>query len=30
MSYARVMNRGARGVRSPLDSLEQPRAAYAG
>jgi hypothetical protein len=23
------MNKGARGVKSPLDRLEQPRAAYA-
>jgi integron integrase len=29
MIYTHVMNRGARGVKSPLDRLEQPRAAYA-
>jgi integron integrase len=29
MIYTHVMNRGARGVRSPLDRLEAPRAAYA-
>ena len=29
MIYTHVMNRGARGVRSPLDRLEQPVAAYA-
>jgi site-specific recombinase XerD len=28
MIYTHVMNKGARGVRSPLDRLEQPRAAY--
>jgi len=28
MIYTHVMNRGARGVRSPLDRLEQPGAAY--
>jgi integron integrase len=28
MIYTHVMNRGARGVRSPLDRLEQPVAAY--
>jgi integron integrase len=28
MIYTHVMNRGARGVRSPLDRLESPRAAY--
>ena len=28
MLYTHVMNRGARGVKSPLDRLEQPRAAY--
>jgi integron integrase len=28
MVYTHVMNRGARGVRSPLDRLESPRAAY--
>ena len=28
MIYTHVMNRGARGVRSPLDRLEQPAAAY--
>jgi site-specific recombinase XerD len=30
MIYTHVMNKGARGVKSPLDRLEQPRAAYAG
>jgi integrase len=30
MIYTHVMNCGARGVRSPLDRLEQPLAAYAG
>ena len=29
MIYTHVMNKGARAVRSPLDRLEQPRAAYA-
>lgn len=29
MIYTHVMNRGARGVKSPLDRLEQPRGAYA-
>lgn len=29
MIYTHVMNRGARGVRSPLDRLEEPRTAYA-
>jgi integron integrase len=28
MIYTHVMNKGARGVRSPLDRLEQPRATY--
>jgi site-specific recombinase XerD len=28
MIYTHAMNRGARGVKSPLDRLEQPRAAY--
>ena len=28
MIYTHVLNRGARGVRSPLDRLEQARAAY--
>jgi integron integrase len=28
MVYTHVMNKGARGVRSPLDRLEQPRARY--
>ncbi len=28
MVYTHVLNKGARGVRSPLDRLEQPRAAY--
>jgi len=28
MIYAHVMNKGARGVKSPLDRLEQPRAEY--
>jgi site-specific recombinase XerD len=28
MIYTHVMNKGARGVKSPLDRLEQPRAAY--
>ena len=30
MIYTHVMNKGARGVRSPLDRLEQPAAAYLG
>ncbi|HZE61930.1 MAG TPA: integron integrase [Burkholderiales bacterium] len=29
MVYTHVMNKGARGVKSPLDRLEEPRAAYA-
>jgi len=29
MIYTHVVNRGARGVKSPLDRLEQPGAAYA-
>jgi hypothetical protein len=29
MIYTHVMNKGARGVRSPLDRLEQPAARYA-
>jgi integron integrase len=29
MIYTHVLNRGGRGVKSPLDRLEQPRAAYA-
>lgn len=29
MIYTHVMNKGARGVKSPLDRLEQPHAAYA-
>ena len=28
MIYTHVMNRGARGVKSPLDRLEQPQATY--
>ena len=28
MIYTHVMNKGARGVKSPLDRLEQRRAAY--
>ena len=28
MVYTHVLNRGARGVRSPMERLEQPRAAY--
>src|SRR5712692_9645897 len=28
MIYTHVMNKGARGVKSPLDRLEQPREAY--
>ncbi len=30
MIYTHVMNKGGRGVRSPLDRVEQPRAGYAG
>ena len=30
MVYTHVMNKGARAVKSPLDRLEQPRAAYGG
>ena len=29
MVYTHVMNKGARAVKSPLDRLEAPRAAYA-
>jgi site-specific recombinase XerD len=29
MIYTHVMNKGARAVKSPLDRLEQPAAAYA-
>jgi integron integrase len=29
MIYTHVLNKGGRGVQSPLDRLEQPRAAYA-
>ncbi len=29
MIYTHVMNKGGRGVKSPLDRLEQPQAAYA-
>jgi hypothetical protein len=29
MVYTHVLNRGARGVKSPLDRLEQPAASYA-
>src|SRR5205085_10728172 len=29
MIYTHVLNKGARGVKSPLDRLEQPAAAYA-
>jgi site-specific recombinase XerD len=29
MIYTHVLNKGGRGVKSPLDRLEQPRAAYA-
>ncbi len=29
MIYTHVMNKGGRGVKSPLDRVEQPRAAYA-
>jgi integrase len=28
MIYTHVLNKGGRGVRSPLDRLEQPRARY--
>ena len=28
MIYTHVMNKGVRGVRSPLDRMEQPRAGY--
>ena len=28
MIYTHVMNKGGRGVKSPLGRLEQPRAAY--
>jgi len=28
MIYTHVMNRGARGVKSPLDRLEQPPARF--
>jgi len=28
MIYTHVMNKGGRGVRSPLDRVEQRRAAY--
>jgi hypothetical protein len=28
MIYTHVLNRGGRAVKSPLDRLEQPRAAY--
>ncbi len=30
MIYTHVMNKGGRGVRSPLDRVEQPHAGYAG
>ena len=30
MIYTHVMNKGDRGVKSPLDRLEQTRAAYSG
>jgi integrase len=30
MIYTHVLNKGGKGVRSPLDRLEQPAAAYAG
>ena len=30
MIYTHVLNKGGRGVKSPLDRLEQPRAAYRG
>jgi hypothetical protein len=29
MVYTHVLNKGARGVRSPLDRLEEQRAGYA-
>jgi site-specific recombinase XerC len=29
MIYTHVLNKGGRGVKSPLDRLEQPRASYA-
>ena len=29
MIYTHVLNKGAQGVKSPLDRLEQPRAADA-
>jgi hypothetical protein len=29
MIYTHVLNKGGRGVKSPLDRLEQGRAAYA-
>lgn len=29
MIYTHVLNKGGRGVKSPLDRLEQPGAAYA-
>jgi len=29
MIYTHVLNKGGRAVKSPLDRLEQPRAAYA-
>lgn len=29
MVYTHVLNKGGRGVKSPLDRLEQPRGAYA-
>jgi site-specific recombinase XerD len=29
MIYTHVLNKGGRGVKSPLDRMEQPRAAYA-
>jgi hypothetical protein len=28
MIYTHVLNKGGRGVKSPLDRLEQPRAGY--
>jgi hypothetical protein len=28
MIYTHVLNRGGRGVKSPLDRVEQPGAAY--
>jgi len=28
MIYTHVLNRGGRGVKSPLDRAEQPRAVY--